>query len=89
MSIFELVDKTDEMYYPVGIFLSLSDAIEAVEKEKEPWMLSEFALDSGYVKLEIREREVGFCQHGKVVWTMEWEDILSDDGYESEWVRRD
>ena len=88
-SAFELVDRTDEeMYYPLGIFLTLKDAVDAVEQQAEPWQLSEQAYDGDYVRLEIRERQVGLSQHGEVVWSRSWENIYDEARDECSWKAR-
>jgi hypothetical protein len=78
-SIFELVDNTsEETYFPMGLFLTLEDVINAVKDRSEP------PIDDPeeYVKLEIRERRVGkltWWDNGRNVATLEWHSEYSDE----------
>jgi len=71
-SVFELVDCTsDEHYLPLGLFLTLEDAINEVKDCKEPPTDD----PEDYVKLEVRERQIGkfrWWDNGKTVATIEW-----------------
>ena len=71
-SVFELVDCTnDETYYPMGLFLSLEDALAQVKDLKEPPTDD----PEEYVKMEVRERQVGklrWWDNGKTVATITW-----------------
>ena len=76
MTIYEVTDTTDEeRYYPIGLFLSLADAIWAIDAEYAPWELCELAGE--YVDeatIEIRERETGIHTRdtGKLLWSRSW-----------------
>ena len=63
-AVYELVDTTDdEMYYPIGIFLSLEEAVSAVESRDRPWNLSDQAYDCDGATIEIRKRRIGLHGH--------------------------
>ena len=70
-SVFELVDCTsDEVYFPLGLFLTLEKAINEVKDCKEPPTDEE-----DYVKFEVRERQIGKFRrwdNGTTVATIEW-----------------
>jgi hypothetical protein len=71
-SVFELVDNTrDETYFPMGLFLSLEDALAQVKDLDEPPTDD----PEEYVKMEIRERQIGklrWWDNGKTVATITW-----------------
>jgi hypothetical protein len=71
-SVFELVDCTnEEAYYPMGLFLSLEDALDQVKDREEPPTDD----PEEYVKMEVRERQVGklrYWDNGKTVATIQW-----------------
>lgn len=82
--VYELVDTTDyETYYPVGVFLTMDDAVSAVESKAQPWNLSDQAYDCDCATLEIRERKIGL--HGpryKTVKKWEWRADYTDESEE-------
>lgn len=46
--IFEIVDTSDEeTYFTIGVFLSLENAVAAIEANDEPWTLCESAMYAG------------------------------------------
>jgi hypothetical protein len=71
-SVFELVDCTnEETYFPMGLFLSLEDALAQVKDLDEPPTEN----PEEYVKMEIRERQIGklsWWDNGKTVATITW-----------------
>ena len=87
-SIFEAVDCTDdEMYFTVGLWPSLEDAIKEIERMKEP---SEF-LDQDHDEhciVEIRERAIGFSDVGTKRATIEWEKKYNEAEDEYQWERK-
>ncbi len=70
VKIFEVVDATnDEIYYPIGLFASLHDAIKAIKAYGKDEAIGEF---SGlYERIEVRERRIGYCGVGKQVYKCE------------------
>jgi len=88
--IFELVDVSgDEMYFPLGIFSELDDAISQAEQH-DP---SEWDEDhEEYAVSEIRARPLGLSGNGyRVLWRCHWgrEDIPDDDPGPRPWVHDD
>ena len=83
-SVFELVDCTnDETYFPMGLFLSLEDALAKVKDRNEPPTDD----PEEYVKMEVRERQIGklrWWDNGKTVATINWiQDYIES---KDEWV---
>lgn len=73
-SVFELVDVTDEeMYYPLGIWLSLEEAIAVVDQCKDdPAALPSPIEYEEYAKVEIRERRIGWSENNLAVFERKW-----------------
>lgn len=78
MFIFELLDMTDdEMYFPLGLFLSLEDAIAEIKKDSDDVGFKPPCVDSNddaeKISLAVRKREVGSLDNGgKEVWEGCW-----------------
>ena len=79
-SVFELIElqQCDDNYFPLGIFLSLADAVAAVEEngvgicnDPEEW-----------AGVEIKERKLGLSDNGRTVWERSWERDWSDEATE-------
>lgn len=65
---FEVVDATDdERYWPMGIWMTLSQAMSATSGETPDMVLSDYDDDSDCVIIEIRRREFGYSGAGRVV----------------------
>ena len=83
--IYEIIDSTlDEMYYTIGLFLSLDEAIKKVE-ESGISMFGNVCED--YAICHIKEREIGelsWSDVGKDVYECEWKCNYEDDS-EDEW----
>ena len=79
--LYELVHNNNEVYWPLGLFLSLEDAINAVGdyylKHKHPPYEDRYETD--HIALEIRERVVGMSVDSKVVWSMSWEEAYDEE----------
>jgi hypothetical protein len=80
--VFELVDATsDEMYYPLGMYLSLEDAIKATDVKKDEPLTS----NDEFERVEVRKREIGFhgWRYESIVFTLERESYYDecDDEY--------
>lgn len=71
-SVFELVDCTnDETYFPMGLFLSLEEALEQVRDRCEPPTDD----PEEFVRMEVRERQIGkfrWWDNGKTVAKIQW-----------------
>jgi len=81
-AVFEIVDYTEgDVFYPVGIFLTLEDAIAAIEEHEKPWTMSEDSGDCDFCHLEIRRREIGTSRSGIKVWERQW---ACEYGYEDD-----
>jgi hypothetical protein len=84
-NIYEVCDTTNcEMYFPLGIFYSLSDAMRAVSKLDEGLeSITEFgAEDCESEEVSIFERPYGFSyRHGDVVVKYSRECTCIDDEY--------
>lgn len=72
VSVFEVVDCTnDENYFPMGLFLSLEDALAQVKDREEPPTDDPEEI----VRMEVRERQIGkliWWDNGKTVATIHW-----------------
>lgn len=88
MDIYEVVDYTnDEMYYTLGLFLSLEQAMEYIEEAEEPdRTISEFVYDH-YEEIQILKRKIGWSQHGKPVKTIRREEKYNEEEDEYYWQR--
>ena len=83
-SVFELVDCTnDETYFPMGLFLSLEDALAQVKDRKKPPTDD----PEEFVRMEVRERQIGklrWWDNGNTVATIQWiQDYIET---KDEWV---
>jgi len=90
-NIFEIVDVSDEeAYFTIGVFLSLEEAVAAVEAKAEPWQLCESAMfDGESASMEIRRKPVNVLDplnNGDVVWSRKWVNKYDDDADESAWI---
>lgn len=87
--VYEVCDTTnDEMYFPMGIFLSKESAIESIKKHAEEspnCPMTEYAPDE-YEMVEVRERKVGMYGDGKVVFTLERKCEYDDETDEQRWA---
>lgn len=84
MEIFELVDCTDdEMYFTIGLFFSLHDAIQAIKAHGKDEAIIEYSED--YEKVEVRQRNVGFSDAGRKVYEAERETYYDEEADEYYW----
>lgn len=84
--IYEAVDQTnDEMFFPVGVFLTLNDAVSAImEHAADPCQLDDADQSvGGYFTVNIHKRKLGVSGIGPCVNTFRWEKryIEADDSY--------
>jgi len=78
--IFELIDRTeDEVYYTLGLFTSLEEAIKELDKVKTPEDLGSEGYFEDSAKVEIRQCQIGWCGHGKLVFQREYHITIYDD----------
>lgn len=88
-TIFEIIDATsDEAYYPIGLFLSLEDAVAQIEGRPRPWELCENAMfDGESAAIEIRKRGIGIntLQNGEIVWSRKWVNKYNEDEDDNLW----
>jgi hypothetical protein len=81
-----MVDATnEENYFTLGLFETLAEAVDAVEKCAEP---SDFGSDGQHDDLfivEIRERRIGWCGNGKAVYFQQWEQKYNEETDDYEW----
>lgn len=74
--LYEVIDRTDEdVYYPLGLFLSLEEALSAIEDAREPDNIVSNDWELDYVVVEIRERRLGWREPGRTVYTHTWQRI--------------
>lgn len=85
--IYEICDTSDdEMYFPLGIFLSLDDAKAAIEQvEAVGEKLSERAEE--HEEITVRERKTGWSEHGRDALVINREEYYDEDKDEYLWRR--
>ena len=84
MKIYEAVDATsDEQYIPLGLWLSLEEALKNFEGDKPA---QDYDGDGSCV-VEIREREIGWSEHGKLLATISWIERYDEALDEMVWDR--
>ena len=87
-SIFEAVDNTeDEMYFTIGVWPSLEDAIKFLENHEDPTDFLDQNHDE-FCMVEIRERAMGFSGVGEKRATIEWEHTHIEEEDEYQWRRK-
>ncbi len=84
--VYEVCDTTDdEMYFPMGIFLSLPAAIDGIKSACHAgWPLTEHA--EGYEKITVCEREIGMNGDGKQVYKLERRLEYNEQTDKSKWI---
>ena len=88
--VFEIVDVSEgETFYTLGCFLSLADALLALDAAKEPSDLNSDAHHENFAKVEIRERAVGWSGHGKGVYERSWVEEYNEAKDEYQWRRKE
>jgi len=88
-SVFEAVDATnEEQYWPLGIWMTLQDALTALRVDDPKTIGCNDADDfEEYRLIEIRERKTGWCGAGTVVSKMEWRETYDEASDEFKWTR--
>ena len=85
--IFEAVDcSDDERYYPIGLWLSLEQALADLDVA-DPSGFGSDGDPEGLFEVAVYQREIGFCDLGRKVATLEWRQVFDDTGDELAWVR--
>ena len=85
-SVFELVDCTDdEQYYPLGHWLTLAEALTALNECLSPVDLCSDGCHEDCCIVEIREHKIGWSGHGKKVYEREWASEYNEAKDEYEW----
>lgn len=86
--IYEIIDSSsDEMYYTIGLFLSLDEAIKIIEEEGVG--LCDETLEDDGVTIKINEREIGkinWSGTGKRVYECYWTQNYETDEWEASLV---
>lgn len=81
-----MVDCTDdEQYFPLGHWLTLADAIAALDECQDPDDLGSDGCHDDYCKVEIREHKIGWSGHGKTVYVREWSQKYDEAKDDYEW----
>jgi hypothetical protein len=90
MNIYEIIDATThEIYWTLGVWYSLPDALAALDKIADPGDLPDARdKDDDFCRVEIRERQPGWNDGpGKLVHTRAWDYILDEEADEFLWRR--
>ncbi len=88
MKIYEAVDSTsDELYFPIGIWLSLEEAVAAFDTEDAEEIPDESGHREDSLIVDIRERDVGFSGFGRSVKKIEWSGAYKEDSDEYVWSK--
>ncbi len=79
--VFELIEinQCDDNYQPLGLFLTMEDAIAVVEENGVGICLND---PEEWAGVEIHKRSIGLSDNGKTVWKRSWERDFSDDATE-------
>ena len=91
-AVFEAIDSTDdEIYYPIGIYASLDDAISELTKGEGEEGFTPPGGDGAWDKEDIAsvaiyERKIGGYGKGKKVWSRTWTQDYSEDLDEYPWT---
>jgi len=85
--VFEMVDATDdEQYFPIGIWLTLESAMTALNECKDPDDVGSDGCHEDYFKVEIRQHQIGWSGHGKLVYQREWTNNYDEAKDEYNWI---
>jgi hypothetical protein len=82
-SVFELIEinQCDDNYQPLGIFMTLEEAVAVVEEHGFSICLND---PDEWAGVEIKERKIGLSDNGKTVWKRSWLRDWTDEG-DGEW----
>lgn len=86
--VYEIVDYTDEdRYYPLGVFASMGDVIEALEKVESEYRPISPWQDEEFETIVVREREMGWSDNGREVMRIDRGDYFNEDNNQYLWKR--
>jgi len=90
-NVFEIADVSDEeAYFTIGVFLSLEEAVAAIEAQAEPWTLCDSAMFAGEnASMEIRRKKLNVLDplnNGEVVWSRKWVNLYHEDSDDNVWA---
>lgn len=84
--VFDVIDVSDEdIFYPLGIFLSLEDAKKALKAGPSDDWESESFQHTDICTVEVRTRPIGFGGLGRAVLTISWEQDYDEEKGEFSW----
>lgn len=85
--VYEVIDQTDdEMYYPIGMFLSVEEAEAKIRMhDEDDTPVSESGANGEYETIAIHKRKIGWCDGGSVVKVFERECRTTEDD-DHRWV---
>lgn len=89
--VYVVIDSTsDAMYFPLGVFLSFEEAVEALKElasQKLEGAISEHQdrWDSSFEQIKIMQREVGWSENGEEVFVCERGEVYDEDRDEYFW----
>jgi len=84
--VFDVIDVSDEdVFFPLGIFLSLKAAKEALKTGPSDEWESDSFRDSDICTVEVRKRPIGFGGIGRPLLTISWEQEYNEEKDEFFW----
>jgi hypothetical protein len=87
--VYEVVDSSsDEMYYPLGVFLSQAEAHRAIQSRSRTdraisWVADDS--DSDFECIRIKKRKVGWSESGAMVSEIKREQYYDEENDEYKW----
>jgi len=86
MKVYEVVDSTsDEMYFHLGIFLTLDEAKQEILGCDEDKAITDTGECDDCEEISIIERVIGWSTYGKTVFKVTRECVLSEETDEQMW----
>lgn len=87
-AVFEVVDYTnDEMYFPLGIFPTLTSASEYIERAEEKDRAISWHQEQEYEEVVIIKRKFGWTENGSEVLRIKREEYYNEETDEYLWRR--
>lgn len=88
-AVYEVIDQTsDEIYYSLGIWLSLEDAVGSIAgKDVDSVDVYGNSGDECFSAV-IKKHEVGWSQGGVEVYKVVWENVYNEEEDDCEWTSR-
>lgn len=87
--VFEVIDSSnDEMYWTLGIYTDLPEAIGAVRDlcSDTSSNVTDYGCDGAYEEISIEKREIGWTGRGETVYTLSREKMYNQETGEDFWV---